>query len=855
MTAEIVSKTQNEEPQINLEITSETLMHQLELAREEETLELSRARFDRNTNNLNEHRRGSDGAIGKVIIDRIILPFSQAIREFMEPSEKVLGWNGGRKAKVREVLRALGLEPDELALCTLKSILNEFFRPDSANLLSSHALRIIDTLLRSAEFKEYRQFNSKEARLVEKRILRKKGAINNGYGKSVIQQARNLAGLPAVKRIPKGYGVQTGVKLIELMNQSTGLFSVEKISRGSDDTPYVLKASPEMLTLIQTSTERFAELKPQYQMMLIPPKPWTGMFNGGYHIPLKALHPSFVKCFKREVNELKHYKMPKVLEAVNIVQNTRWLINRKIYETAQTIWDMGGNRGGLCSRDEKPVPPKPWGEEYIGEEALKRWKEAHPDEYKVWYDQAQAVYKFNKHSGATRLRVAYQLRIAQENVQYPVVYFPWTCDFRGRLYALPSYVNPQADDLGKALLTFADTKELGEAGAYWLKIHLANCAGVDKVSFEERIKWVMEHELEILSSAKDPMANRFWEDVDSPFQFLAACFEYQGLHEQGISYRSSLPVAMDGTCNGLQHLSAMLRDPVGGEAVNLVPSMKPSDIYTKVLNVLKRTVEQDIASDSTEATQKLIAEAWLPHLDRKITKRPVMTTPYGVSSYGIREQVRDQIIERDLFRGYAINQKEFLVYLTERIEKAIREVIVAAPTVMGWLQEAARRISEKDMHAEGISWSVPGSGFRVIQRYYADQRVDVNVFLGSQRIRVRVDEPYEKCISGRRQISGISPNVIHSLDASMLVQTVRTLSKQGICHLALIHDSYGCHACDIPVLHQALRREFVDIYTNHDVLAELKATWEQAYDVQLDPLPEYGNLDIQMVNHSRYFFA
>ena len=516
---------------------------------------------------------------------------------------------------------------------------------------------------------------------------------------------------------------------------------------------------------------------------------------------------------------------------------------------------MGGNRGGLCSRDEKPVPPKPWGEEYIGEEALKRWKEAHPDEYKVWYDQAQAVYKFNKHSGATRLRVAYQLRIAQENVQYPVVYFPWTCDFRGRLYALPSYVNPQADDLGKALLTFADTKELGEAGAYWLKIHLANCAGVDKVSFEERVKWVMEHEQEILSSAKDPIANRFWEDMDSPFQFLAACFEYQGLHEQGISYRSSLPVAMDGTCNGLQHLSAMLRDPVGGEAVNLVPSMKPSDIYTKVLNVLKQMVEQDITSDSTDATQKLIAEAWLPHLDRNITKRPVMTTPYGVSSYGIREQVRDQIIERDLFRGYAINQKEFLVYLTERIERAISEVIVAAPTVMGWLQEAARRISEKDKNARGISWSVPGSEFRVIQRYYADQRVDVNVFLGSQRIRVRVDEQDEKCIAGRRQITGISPNVIHSLDASMLVQTVRALSKQGISHFALIHDSYGCHACDIPVLHQALRREFVDIYTNHDVLAELKATWEQAYDIQLDPLPEYGDLDIHMVNHSRYFFA
>lgn len=386
------SKVTHQNLELDLEITSEALMYQLELAREEETLELSRARFDRNTNNLNEHRRGSDGAVAKVIINRIIAPFSQAIGDFIDPAEKPLGWNGGRKAKVREVLRALGLEPEELALCTLKSILNEFFRPDSANLMSTHAMRIIDALLRSAEFKEYRQFDAKEARRLEKRILKKKGAINNGYGKSVIQQARNLSGLPAVKRIPKGYGVQTGVKLIELMNQSTGLFSVEKICRGANDTPYILKASQEMLDLIRTSTEKFAELKPQYQMMLVPPKPWTGLFNGGYHIPLKALHPSFVKCFKREVNELKRYKMPKVFEAVNIVQNTRWKINRKIYETAQTIWDMGGNRGGLCSRDEKPVPPKPWGEEYIGEEALKRWKEAHPDEFAISQSRYLAIF-------------------------------------------------------------------------------------------------------------------------------------------------------------------------------------------------------------------------------------------------------------------------------------------------------------------------------------------------------------------------------------------------------------------------------------------------------------------------------
>jgi DNA-directed RNA polymerase len=35
---------------------------------------------------------------------------------------------------------------------------------------------------------------------------------------------------------------------------------------------------------------------------------------------------------------------------------------------------------------------------------------------------------------------------------------------------------------------------------------------------------------------------------------------------------SHLPVAFDGSCNGLQNYSMMLRDEVGGAATNLVPS-------------------------------------------------------------------------------------------------------------------------------------------------------------------------------------------------------------------------------------------------------------------------------------------
>ena len=43
---------------------------------------------------------------------------------------------------------------------------------------------------------------------------------------------------------------------------------------------------------------------------------------------------------------------------------------------------------------------------------------------------------------------------------------------------------------------------------------------------------------------------------------------------------------MDGSCNGLQHYSALGRDFNGGYEVNLVNREKPGDVYTKVLHIV-----------------------------------------------------------------------------------------------------------------------------------------------------------------------------------------------------------------------------------------------------------------------------
>jgi DNA-directed RNA polymerase len=55
-------------------------------------------------------------------------------------------------------------------------------------------------------------------------------------------------------------------------------------------------------------------------------------------------------------------------------------------------------------------------------------------------------------------------------------------DFRGRVYPIPPHLNHIGADLSRGLLEFSEGKALGDTGLRWLKIHLANKMGKDKLS-------------------------------------------------------------------------------------------------------------------------------------------------------------------------------------------------------------------------------------------------------------------------------------------------------------------------------------------------------------------------------------
>jgi len=79
------------------------------------------------------------------------------------------------------------------------------------------------------------------------------------------------------------------------------------------------------------------------------------------------------------------------------------------------------------------------------------------------------------------------------------------------------------------------------------------------------------------------------------------------------------------------------------------------------------------------------------------------------------------------------------------------------------------------------------------------------------------------------------------------------MEKRGLT-FAAVHDSYWTHACDIDEMSDILRDEFVDLY-NKPLLTVLKADLESRFPgVVFPPIPETGQLDLESVKKSRYFF-
>lgn len=167
-----------------------------------------------------------------------------------------------------------------------------------------------------------------------------------------------------------------------------------------------------------------------------------------------------------------------------------------------------------------------------------------------------------------------------------------------------------------------------------------------------------------------------------------------------------------------------------------------------------------------------------------------------------------------------------------------------------WLRKSAQIISTVGEH---VYWTTP-TGFYVKQEYFPQETLDVEIQIkGGRKSRIRMPNLDRSAIAKRQTVNAISPNVVHSLDASHMFFTIDGMAIGGITEFSFIHDSYGTHATRVDDMNRILREQFVRIH-DKPILENIKTEWEARYNIILDPLPPMGNLDITQVLDSRYFF-
>jgi DNA-directed RNA polymerase len=372
-----------------------------------------------------------------------------------------------------------------------------------------------------------------------------------------------------------------------------------------------------------------------------------------------------------------------------------------------------------------------------------------------------------------------------------------------------------------------------------------------------------------------------------------------------------------------------LRCEATGKEVNLTPQDKPADIYQTVITKVKDKLESRIphwdcmtqADAEREATELLrhsfvqkeakafllfmeevlspfydekgnkipkseealkghkIREeylamySWLKFgLNRKISKRSVMTFPYGSRAYGFRDQLMEDIVDKTrreqtlLLESGKITREEYdeaypFVHLSgyagaghmaNWLYEAVTGTVVKAAEAMQWLKECAKLVAKGN---KPVIWTTP-LGFPVKQHYHKSEKQLIKTsFLGAKDVRFIMRKSLPD-VDGRKQSASVSPNFVHSLDASHLMLVT---ARSGLDNLALVHDSFGTLPSRTDYLFKVLREEFFNLYTEVDVFENFREEVLQQLDEKekkkLAPCPEKGSLDLSLINQSMYCFA
>lgn len=799
----------------------------LEQERQKEAIKV----YVQNLIKASEYKRFQDTSEGKLLISLGIKPFIEHIKKYYEVPLT------GHSAKDRLWIQLCTSDIEVLAFVVISSIIsgvNTKGRPLTATARTigqnlKKLLKVSDTIKTDPNFIAY--------------LGRKYSRAREEYKQKIIMEAIEEFNDIDMTGAPRD--IRVGAIMIDLFIKSgANIIQVFK----NKDSQLMVRLTPEAeLILVQaTSREKLLSVT-NYLPMVCEPNAWKNYKKGGYlttNIPL-------VKAYTKEGRNFFKERVPsKVLNVINRLQKVPFRINTKILDLISTIYtsnildpDTIGNKvptliGGLPTSNifrVEDILPYSYSKETYGEYKEKKI------ELEILLQAQQSK----------RLQLLLTLDMAKSMRKFDKFYYVYQVDYRGRVYSHINFLSPQAPAYVKSMLEFSRGEILTDEGLYWLKVHIANSYGLDKKTFEDRVAWFDKNEVMIKTTGQNPLDHiPIWYDADSPFEYVAGCIAYADYLE---GKEIHLPIGLDATCSGIQFYSMLLRDENGAKAVNMKNTYDSegniirADIYQLVADKVNEYLEKgDYPKEYTFTTSDGITKT-LPtyteamslkgKVNRSLVKRNTMTVPYSVSRRGMFNQLSDEFYDLKMKNKAFWSGEEWicLKLLTDLNYKAIYETVVGA-------KEGQRIIKEAVQNSKEVAkWETPIYKFPVLQPSFKTDSIRVNTPLGVIQIYEDTDE-----LDKRAQSNAIAPNVIHSLDSTLLYYVVDNFSGDIIT----VHDCFLIHPNKAEEVRYWYKKGMCELM-NKDVLKDIV----EQLSMESIELPTYGTLTEQDIMDSKYIIS
>ncbi len=599
--------------------------------------------------------------------------------------------------------------------------------------------------------------------------------------------------------------VKLGGWLLDCICEVSNYF-MKTIRRQGRKTILEVSPTPEFLSVKDEIMAQAELFSPLAWPMLVEPNDWTPDGNHGGYILNEVMRG--YDMVRRGNPTLIQGEQP--VEFLNRIQKVAYTLNPFIVGVAETLQERQIRIGKFIPIVEIPLPPKPVD---IANNAESR---------KDYRRRAAEVCNINAQAFKKSCRTRMTMNAVERFKDVDKFFIPWSFDYRGRAYPIPAFLTPQDTDFGKSLLKFHNHAPMTEAAEHWLSFQCATTYGRTKDTITERLTWTLENLNLIKRIAEDPIRYLSeWENADEPWTFLAACDEYYHCVIKRDRSYTNLPVAVDATASGLQILCGLSRDKSTAKLCNVFPSERPQDAYKVIAEEAKPHVPVHLQS----------------YMDRKVTKRTVMTVPYNSKPFSNRGYIREALKEK----GIEI-EKEDLTAVVKAVRGAMDSIFPGPMRVMEWIEsEVAAAI---DRGATELSWVTP-SGFVVTQKLMKKvvKRIELQLLGG---VKVHVADGNTDEVDKNHHKNATAPNLIHSLDASLLHLSATRFDAP----ISLIHDSLLCRATDMDPLSKIIRETYMHLFAEHDYLTD----WAQQIGAESKP-PIIDTLKPESVIESTYFFC